>query len=115
VLNAHSDIFESAVIGAPHPDYGARPVAFLVAQRPQAHRSNDAIRDAQIDPPPLSHEELSMWCKDRLSNYKIPDVFVWVSDLPRGQLGKLQRASLRQSAAQELSHTLHMNRKREDL
>ena len=110
VLNAHPDILESAVIGRSHPEYGSRPVAFLVADE-------IALSDRQ-SPDVLerrpAHEDISTWCRAHLSNYKVPDVFIWVNALPRGPLGKLQRASLRQSAAQELSRALPTYDKRED-
>ena len=116
VLNSHSQISASAVIGAPHPEYGTRPVAFIVSETSvlDSISNSDEVRIVdQVDHHP-SDQDLRVWCRASLSRYKTPDVFVWVNQLPRGPLGKLKRSKLRHSAAQALSDSIQHNHKRDD-
>jgi acyl-coenzyme A synthetase/AMP-(fatty) acid ligase len=41
-----------------------------------------------------SEEELRSFCNEHLGRYKTPKVFRFVSDLPRGPSGKVQRLKL---------------------
>ncbi|MBI1251591.1 MAG: AMP-binding protein [Alphaproteobacteria bacterium] len=80
-LDAIDGVIESAVIGAPHPDFGEAVVAVL-ACRPGAAPDQAAIEAAL-------HE--------KLARFKHPRRFVFVDDLPRNAMGKVQKAALRQS------------------
>ncbi len=79
ILNLHPLIKESAVLGQTHSKYGQRPIAFLVSSTSDLPNS----------------ETLKQWCRERLSTYKTPDAFHWCSQLPRNELGKLQRRKLK--------------------
>lgn len=78
-LRAHESIAEAAVVGVPDAAWGQRPVAALVASG--AARPELAL--------------LRAWCRERLAPFKAPDKVLWVTRLPRGQLGKLSRARVR--------------------
>jgi acyl-CoA synthetase (AMP-forming)/AMP-acid ligase II len=65
------------VVGLPHPDWGQRPVAFVVPS------------GATID-------ELVAHCAANLAAYKCPDTIHFVDALPRTAAGKLQRHLLRE-------------------
>lgn len=81
VLEAHPDVAEAAVVGMPHATWGERPVAVLVRHGTQStqHSGDDALRD---------------WCRARLSSFKVPAHFVWVTALPRNRMGKRDKAGL---------------------
>jgi malonyl-CoA/methylmalonyl-CoA synthetase len=71
-------IMESAVIGVPHPDFGEGVVAVVV-------KTNAALTEADILEP----------LKKRLANYKLPKRVVFVANLPRNTMGKVQKNLLR--------------------
>ena len=78
VLDAAPGVIESAVVGAPHPDFGEMAVAWLVCE---ADPDLDAVR-ATVG--------------DRLARFKHPKRYVVVDALPRNTMGKVQKAELRQ-------------------
>lgn len=43
----------------------------------------------------LSSEELKLYCEERLSYFKIPQIFKIVEDFPRTSIGKIQKNLLR--------------------
>lgn len=70
---------ESAVIGIPHADYGESVVAVIVrAGDPKA--TEQGIIDA---------------CKEHLANFKVPKKVVFVDELPRNTMAKVQKNRLR--------------------
>ncbi len=79
-INAFSGVAESAVVGAPHPDFGEVGVALVV---PQA--------GAEVN---LS--ALKAHVKSRLANFKIPKHWVMEPDLPRNAMGKVEKNRLRE-------------------
>ncbi len=76
VLSAHEDVAEALVAGVADPHWGKRPVALIVARRPQA---------------PPTAAELEAFCRARLSAFKAPIAFGFVPALPRNEGGKLSR------------------------
>jgi malonyl-CoA/methylmalonyl-CoA synthetase len=78
-INEMPGVAESAVVGVPHPDFGEVGVA-VVIPRPGATLDGDAIV-AQL--------------KARLANFKIPKKCFIVEELPRNQMGKVQKNLLR--------------------
>jgi len=81
-LEAHPGVAEAAVVGRQDVRWGQRPVAFLVAAE-AATPDAFALRQhlAQI-----------------LPDFKHPDSYTWLKQLPRGPLGKLRRSALRSQA-----------------
>jgi malonyl-CoA/methylmalonyl-CoA synthetase len=80
-IDAIPGVVESAVIGVPHPDFGEGVAAFVV-QRGDAHLDEAAILSALAD---------------RLAKYKQPKRVLFVADLPRNAMGKVQKAALREA------------------
>ncbi|MHC5212899.1 MAG: class I adenylate-forming enzyme family protein, partial [Planctomycetota bacterium] len=80
VLDAHSEVQESAVFGLPDVDLGERVAAAVVAA-PGARPEGLA-------------ERLDGHCRERLAAYKCPRRIVPVPALPRNAMGKLQRSAL---------------------
>ncbi|MGH6859860.1 MAG: malonate--CoA ligase, partial [Phyllobacterium sp.] len=73
-------IVESAVIGVAHPDFGEGVTAIVVRQS-GSDLSEPAILEA---------------LRDRLARYKQPKQIIFVDDLPRNTMGKVQKNILRQ-------------------
>jgi O-succinylbenzoic acid--CoA ligase len=81
ILLGHPGVAEAAVVGEPHADWGAVPVAVVVVK--------DAI---------LSAEALLTHLEQRLARYKLPRRVIFQSEpLPRNAAGKLQRAKVREA------------------
>ncbi|PRY25464.1 malonyl-CoA/methylmalonyl-CoA synthetase [Aliiruegeria haliotis] len=81
VLDDLPGVLESAVIGAPHPDFGESVVAVLVPE-PGAALDIEAVEHA-LD--------------GRLARFKQPRHYVIVDELPRNTMGKVQKKILRQT------------------
>ncbi len=82
VLDDLPGVLESAVIGAPHPDFGETPVAILVPSG---------------DGPDIPAIEAAL--RERLAGYKRPRLIEVVDALPRNTMGKVQKAELRKRYA----------------
>jgi malonyl-CoA/methylmalonyl-CoA synthetase len=78
-LDALAGVAESAVIGVPHPDFG-EGVTAVVVPRPGATLDEHALRTA---------------LEQRLARYKLPKRILFVSEMPRNAMGKVQKAALR--------------------
>lgn len=81
LLDSIEGVTESAVIGAPHPDFGEGVVAILVG-----------------DSPP-SEGEIKDMIKDELAKFKQPKKLFYLDQLPRNSMGKVQKNILRQQYA----------------
>jgi malonyl-CoA/methylmalonyl-CoA synthetase len=79
-LDALSGVAESAVIGVPHPDFGEGVTAVIVA-RAGAVLDENTLRAA---------------LEQRLAKYKLPKRIVFVNEMPRNAMGKVQKAQLRE-------------------
>ena len=79
-IDALPGVVESAVIGAPHPDFGEGVVAVVVP-----------AKEIQLD-----EQEVIDALKKRLANYKLPKRVLFVEELPRNTMGKVQKNLLRQ-------------------
>jgi malonyl-CoA/methylmalonyl-CoA synthetase len=79
ILDDLAGVKESAVIGVPHPDFGEAVVAILVSHDSN-HPTSEAIM-AQI--------------KNDLAKFKQPKTLLWVTELPRNTMAKVQKNVLR--------------------
>ncbi len=77
VLDSVPGVVESAIVGAPDPDFGEIVVAWLVC-------------DAEPD-----HDAISAMLDARLARFKHPKRYLVVDELPRNTMGKVQKAELR--------------------
>jgi malonyl-CoA/methylmalonyl-CoA synthetase len=80
LLDAQPEVLESAVIGAPHPDFGEGVVALVV---PRAGRE-------------VSGSALLARIRPKIAAFKLPKHVYVVSELPRNSMGKVQKNLLRQ-------------------
>jgi long-chain acyl-CoA synthetase len=79
-LCPHPAILEVGVMGAPDPRTQERVVAFIV------------LRDGHATTP----EELRLFAGRSLADYKLPEEFHFLGQLPKNPVGKLQRRALRE-------------------
>lgn len=84
VLLEHPDVSECAVIGRPDPRWDEVPVAYIIPR--------SGCR--------LGADELRVHLQAQLARYKVPRDIVFVTDLPRTALGKVQHFLLKQLDAQ---------------
>ena len=80
VLDTLPGVVESAVIGAPHPDFGEAVVAVIAGVGDEA--------------------TIIAAARERLAAFKAPKRVFFVDDLPRNAMGKVQKAALRQAYAE---------------
>jgi malonyl-CoA/methylmalonyl-CoA synthetase len=79
VIDAMPGVVESAVVGVPHPDFGESVTAVVVKQQ------GAALDAAAV----IAH------VKSQIANFKVPKRVVFVEDLPRNAMGKVQKNVLR--------------------
>ncbi|MGV3652807.1 MAG: malonate--CoA ligase [Noviherbaspirillum sp.] len=84
VIDGLDGVMESAVIGVPHPDFG-EAVTAVVVPRAGAELSEDAMIAA---------------LKAGIANFKVPKRIVFIPELPRNTMGKVQKNVLRERFAQ---------------
>jgi bile acid-coenzyme A ligase len=88
-LSAHPGVRDVVVVGLPDPEWGQRVHAIV----------------EPVDRAPPSPDELRHWCRERLTGYKIPKTFEFVTALPRDEAGKIRRSSLRAARSGEAAAT----------
>jgi malonyl-CoA/methylmalonyl-CoA synthetase len=81
VIDALPGVIESAVIGLPHDDFGEAVTAVIATKAD------------------LSEAEIIATLKTRLGAFKVPKRVLFVADLPRNAMGKVQKAELRKQHA----------------
>ena len=79
VLSGHPAIFEIAVVGRPHPEWGEVVIAFAVLNGTGG----------------ANPEELNGYAADRLSRYKLPREYHFLDELPKTATGKISKPKLR--------------------
>ena len=77
LLDELPDVVESAVIGVPHDDFGEAVVAVLVANKE------------------LDVESVNAALADQLARFKQPKAVIYMDELPRNTMGKVQKNVLR--------------------
>jgi len=83
ILDEQPGVLESAVVAAPHADFGEGVVAVLVAQASQTI-DIESIREA---------------ASETLAKFKQPKEYVVLDELPRNTMGKVQKNILRDQVA----------------
>jgi malonyl-CoA/methylmalonyl-CoA synthetase len=82
-IDAMPGVEESAVVGTPDPDFGEAVIAFVVARPPYA----------------LTERGVIGALKAEIAGYKCPKRVVFVDELPRNAMGKVQKNVLRDKCA----------------
>ena len=78
VINTHPHVKESGVGGVPDKVHGERVVCWIVPS----------------DGGEISLDEITDWCKNKLSRYKIPTEIIQIDRIPRTGMGKILRRKL---------------------
>ena len=84
VVAAHEDVLEVAAIGVPDPASGEVVKLCIVKKDPA-----------------LVEEDILDFCKDRLTRYKWPKHIEFYTELPKTNVGKILRRTLRDGSRQE--------------
>jgi malonyl-CoA/methylmalonyl-CoA synthetase len=82
-IDAMPGVFESAVIGVPHPDFGEGVTAVVVRTKADA----------------IDEKAIIAALQDRLAKFKQPKKVIFMDDLPRNTMGKVQKNVLRDQFA----------------
>jgi long-chain acyl-CoA synthetase len=86
-LQDHPSVEAACVVGVPDEEVGERIKAFVVLK--------EDLRG-------ISAYELTKWCKERLTYYKIPHYIEFRDMLPKSKVGKLLRRELRAEERRKL-------------
>ena len=81
-IDAIAGVVESAVIGLPHKDFGEGVTAIVVVP----------VKGARLD-----ESTILAALEGRLARYKAPKRVLFVDELPRNAMGKVQKAALREA------------------
>ena len=79
VVDQVPGVSESALFGVPHADFGEGLVAAVVTDGPEA-----------------DEQAIKAFLADKLARYKHPKAYVFLKELPRNALGKVQKHVLRE-------------------
>ena len=86
VIDAIPGVAESAVVGVPHPDFGEAVAAVVVK-----------TKGASLD-----EAGVIARVKAQIANYKVPKRVVFVDELPRNAMGKVQKNVLREQCSRSV-------------
>jgi long-chain acyl-CoA synthetase len=78
VISGHPDIVECAAVGIPNEVTGEQVKVFVVS-------TNSA----------LTAKDITDFCRERLTDYKVPKMVEFREDLPKTNVGKILRRELR--------------------
>ena len=79
IMASHHAVSQVAVIGVPDERMGEVAKAFVILK-------------TKIS---ISEEELILWCKENMANYKVPRIIQFVDSLPTNAAGKIMKFELR--------------------
>jgi fatty-acyl-CoA synthase len=82
VLLEHPDVADCGVVGRPDPKWDEVPVAYVICREGAAPRADVLTAHVQA----------------QLARFKVPRDFIFVTELPRTALGKVQHFKLKQMA-----------------
>ena len=81
ILDEIKGINESAIIGCPHNDLGEAVLAILIANKDENIISDDTLNEILLR---------------SLAKFKCPKRYIWLDELPRNTMGKVQKKFLKE-------------------
>jgi malonyl-CoA/methylmalonyl-CoA synthetase len=93
LLDDQPEVYESAVIGLSHPDFGEAVAAVVVPDPPEAASRMGPLDEAKI----LSR------LRTMIAGFKLPKRLFFLPELPRNAMGKVQKNLLRERFASTFS------------
>jgi len=88
ILQEHTAVLSSCVVGVPDEKLGERIKAFVVLK---------------TDVRGVSSFELTKWCRDRLAPYKVPHYIEFRDMLPKSKVGKMLRREIREEERRKIT------------
>ncbi len=85
VIAAHPDVLECGVIGIPDKKSGEAVLAVVVKKEPH-----------------LTEQDIKAWCRKSLVGYKTPDQIYFEDELPKTNVGKILRRTLREQFVKKM-------------
>jgi len=82
-LYTHPKVKDAAIVGVPDEKYGEEVMAFI------------QLKDGTT----ATEDELSQYCKENISRFKVPRYFAFVDSYPMTASGKIQKYKLREMGA----------------
>lgn len=90
IIDSIPGVFESAVVGLPHPDFGEAVCAFVIKKDDEKGKK-------------LSEEWIISHLKTTVANFKVPKKVFFLDELPRNTMGKVQKNVLRETYSKTFS------------
>lgn len=84
-LMNHPYVYEAVVIGVPHPRWGERPLALVVLKNPYKSKPKEQVET-----------ELREHMLKRFSRWQLPDRIIFVEEIPKTSVGKINKRLLRE-------------------
>ena len=78
VIAAHPDVLEVGVVGKPDEKCGESVMAVIVKKNPE-----------------LTEDTIKTYCRENLTAYKVPKSIIFVTELPKTNVGKILRREIR--------------------
>lgn len=87
IIRDHKAVKQVVVVGVPQARLGHVPMAFIQL----------------VDKRVVSRKEIVEWCRQKISNYKVPRYIEFLDDMPLTDSGKLHRQALKDESKKVLS------------
>ena len=84
VILSQGQVKEVCVFGVPDEKYGDEIAALIVGKDKSI--SDDALKTA-----------VEKYCRDTMSSYKMPRIWKVIDEIPRNQMGKVNKKQIKQS------------------
>jgi len=91
VIAAHPAVYECAVVGVPHEQWGEVPRAFVVLKPGEQ----------------TSQEEIQNHVREHLAGFKVPKSVEFLDELPKGSTGKILKRALRNPYWEGMDKRVH--------
>jgi acyl-CoA synthetase (AMP-forming)/AMP-acid ligase II len=98
-LGSHPGVARVTVVGTAAPVIGEIGVAFVVPRAGGSGGSSPRASTLAETLDALTEADLRAWCRERIADYKVPDIVAFVDDLPVNATFKVDTGQLKATAA----------------